>query len=286
MMSFNLRLLVTASCILTSLALSTPTAYGFGRERFSEYRSTLPQDFNVVKEGGWYALQQRYQSEVGKEQFKKNEPSLPEDFDVVSFGGFDAMHKLAVDPKAELVKIVVENLRTYGGTSGDDNSGKIDAIVALLTSQGKGFSSAAVDGDWLEVMARQGKKSTKSQKLVGSAKKAVLPTSDFNVKSMDFENTVLTKRGNGVLKASVKYYPVAKKFDKIDGRIIIRRINCDITGATFKYKRFPTLSLPFLKKSDGFLDFLYLDDDIRITRGNRGGLFIHFKPGFYEQIMS
>jgi hypothetical protein len=66
---------------------------------------------------------------------------------------------------------------------------------------------------------------------------------------------------------------------------VLRRITCDITGATFKYRKLPTLSLPFLKKKGGYLDFLYLDDDIRITKGNRGGLFIHLKPEYAKKVI-
>lgn len=85
----------------------------------------------------------------------------------------------------------------------------------------------------------------------------------------------------------IQYTPVAKNFDKTaDGKIVLRRIACDIIGATFKYKKLPKLSLPFLKKKGGYLDFLYLDDDIRVTRGNKGGLFVHFKPEYYEKVVS
>ncbi|CAN0488953.1 unnamed protein product, partial [Scytosiphon promiscuus] len=28
----------------------------------------------------------------------------------------------------------------------------------------------------------------------------------------------------------------------------------------------------------GYLEFVYQDSDIRITRGNRGGLFLHMRP--------
>ena len=35
-------------------------AYGVGKQAFKEYRATLPKDFNVVAEGGWYALQKKY----------------------------------------------------------------------------------------------------------------------------------------------------------------------------------------------------------------------------------
>jgi hypothetical protein len=60
----------------------------------------------------------------------------------------------------------------------------------------------------------------------------------------------------------------------------LRRIGCDIVKATFKFWKLPTVSLSFLKKKGGYLDFVYLDKDIRITRGNKGGLFVHFRSDF------
>ncbi|MFN9982845.1 MAG: PAP/fibrillin family protein, partial [bacterium] len=79
------------------------------------------------------------------------------------------------------------------------------------------------------------------------------------------------------------YVPVPEGFTKgADGSIVLRRIMCDIISASFKYGKFPTLPLP-LRAKGGYLDFLYLDQDMRITRGNRGGLFIHFRPEFLDQ---
>lgn len=143
-------------------------------------------------------------TEVGKANFAKSKASLPDALSIVSFGGFDNIHKLAADPKAELVKLVMDNLRATGGSGSYSTNGKIDALVALLQSKGEGFNSIKVDGEWLEVLSRQGKTSTKSQKFVGDKKKTVRPTSNFNVKKMDFINTVLTPRGNGLLVANVK----------------------------------------------------------------------------------
>lgn len=39
---------------------SLSAAYGIGKPKFDEYRSKLPKDFDVVAEGGWYALQKKY----------------------------------------------------------------------------------------------------------------------------------------------------------------------------------------------------------------------------------
>ena len=55
-------------------------------------------------------------------------------------------------------------------------------------------------------------------------------------------------------------------------------------GASFKYRSLPRLPLPIRAKG-GYLDFVYLDEDLRITRGNRGGLFIHVRPGMLEKIV-
>ena len=85
--------------------------------------------------------------------------------------------------------------------------------------------------------------------------------------------------------SNTQYKPVAKGFTKLDGKIVLRRISCDIEKATFKYWKLPTVSIPFLKRKGGYLDFLYLDEDIRITKGNKGGLFVHFRPEFYEKTM-
>lgn len=218
----------------------------------------------------------------------KAKANLPKDFNIVEAGGYDNVFKLAADPKAALVKLVVDNLRaTNGSGSYSSDDGKLVALAALLSSQGKGFSSLAVDGEWYEVLAKQGNQSSSTQKFIGKRKKSKRPTSIFNVKALSFENVVSTPRGNGALKAVVKYTPVAKNFDKTsDGKIVLRRIACDIISATFKYRFFPRLSLPFLKKKGGFLDFVYMDDDIRVTTGNFGGLFVHFRPSYYEKVMN
>lgn len=265
---------------------TTPSAYGVGNPGFKGFLSQLPPNFSAVNEGGWFALQNRYVSEVGNENFNKFKSGLPKDIDVVSVGGYDNLIKLAADPKAELVTVIKNNLLSSGGKVDYNLDGKIDALVALLQSKGNGFNSVAVDGEWAPVLSRQGKKSARLQKIINRREKATKAASNFHVKAMEFENLSYTPRGNGLLKAIVKYNPVAKNFEKgSDGKIVLRRVSCDITDVSFKYWKFPTLPLP-LKKSGGYLDFLYLDNDIRVTRGNRGGLFVHFRPAFLEKLMS
>jgi hypothetical protein len=53
--------------------------------------------------------------------------------------------------------------------------------------------------------------------------------------------------------------------------------------ASIKLWKLPTIPLP-LRAKGGWLDFLYLDEDMRITRGNRGGLFVHVRPSLVSQV--
>jgi len=188
-----------------------------------------------------------------------------------------------------LVSIIISNLRGKKGNFDYTDLGKIDTLVALLQSRSKGFGSLLVDGEWNPVLSRQGEKSPKLQRLVdrSDASTPVNSFSNFNVKELQFENINFTRGGNGVLKAIVKYNPVAENFDKsADGKnIVLRRIACDIIKVSFKFWRFPKVPLP-LKRKGGYLDFLYLDKDIRVTKGNRGSLFVHFRPEYLEKVLS
>lgn len=205
--------------------------------------------------------------------------------DVVALGGFHTLQKLSADPKAELVNLILSNIRDSNGKFDYTDSGKIDALVTILQSRGKGFNSLTVDGEWTPVLSRQGKDSKKIQKFFDKGAKILKAFSNFDAKNMTFEN-INYILGKGQLKAGLKYVPVPDSFSKsIEGKIVLRRIACDIVQASWKYWKLPTIPLP-LKKKGGYLDFLYLDNDIRVTRGNNGGLFVHFRPKYLEKLMS
>lgn len=225
-------------------------------------------------------------SDAAKTNFQKYRSAIPSDLNVVAAGGWNNLVKLSADPKEELVSLIVSNLKGSGGKVNSNEAGKIDALAALLQSRGKGFDSDLIDGEWAAVLSRQGKKSPKFQKLVNKSDHVKKAFSNFNVEDMTFDNTNFTPHERGQLKAKVKYNPVADNFDVAsDGSIVVRRIGCDIVGASFKYWKLPRLPLP-LRRKGGYLDVLYLDEDIRVTKGNRGGLFVHFRPEFLEKAMS
>merc|ERR1712127_352187 len=136
------------------------------------------------------------------------------------------------------------------------------------------------------VLSKQGQKSARLQKIVDKKGKAQNNFSNFNVKEMKFYNENATPRGNGKIEAVVKYDTSTDAFSKTaDGKIVLRRISCDIVGASFKYWKLPTIPLP-LRRKGGYLHFAYLDEEMRVTRGNRGGVFVHFRPEFLEKALA
>lgn len=53
----------------------------------------------------------------------------------------------------------------------------------------------------------------------------------------------------------------------------------DRTGVTISGARLGAgpLGLPLGIKGDGYVDWLYLDEGLRVTRGNKGSVFVHVR---------
>jgi len=125
----------------------------------------------------------------------------------VGAGGWNAVQKLSSDPKAELVSLVVSSLKNSGGQIDTTEGGKVDALLGLLYSRGKGYDSSLVDGDWRLVLSREGQKPPKIQKLVDKKAKVNTAENFFDVDSGIFSGINYTPRGNGKLKSAVKVRP-------------------------------------------------------------------------------
>lgn len=224
-------------------------------------------------------------------KWKKNVELKP-----VEAGGWAKLTELAEDPKGKLLDLLKESIETDGDKVQGrfvDKAGELNALISLLEAQGKGFDSNLIDGEWQLFLSLNSGKSPKLQKLVGMSEKFKSSYSNFDVKNSSFHNVAKSKRKN--IEASLDYNPVAEGFSVVDGKIVVRRIACTITGTKFKIWKLPTfsskkgkfkygflpsVSLPkALKGPTGWLEFVYLDEDIRITKGNRGGLFIHVRSG-------
>lgn len=217
--------------------------------------------------------------------------AFPEDAGIVEAGGWHNLEKLAEDPKGALVGFVVDGL---GGGSSAVRPGaaasvatgeKLAALSLLLYGTGKGFSADAVDGEWDLVFAREGRRSPSFQKIVGSREKAGLSKSVFDVRSMVFRGDVRFWKW-GRVSTTVEYTPTSESFSKCpSGKIVVRKIVCQIVNAFFKWWKLPGIPFPLPKKK-GFLEFVYLDEDIRVTKGNRGGFFVHFRPDYLQKVLA
>lgn len=131
------------------------------------------------------------------QKFEKLRKAFPKDASIVKAGGWYNLERLSVDPKQELVGIVTEGLKStegakvqFGSMYNSHDDEKLEALMLLLYGMGKGFDSAAIDGEWDLVFTKQGKKSPAFQKVVGSTEKAGLSKNFFDVASMTFSGIV------------------------------------------------------------------------------------------------
>lgn len=192
-------------------------------------------------------------------------------------------------PKEALAKLVVENLKTDAGKLSpalrEEKKEKFTQLCDDLWDEYKGFSSDTVEGEWTSVLNLPGKKSRKQQSLVGNRiEKAGTTMGDFV--GNEIRVTAPTPRENGKIEAVLHYNSSPKNFSvNKEGKIVLRRIDCDNVKATLKYRFLPKVHIPFFKRKGGWLDFIYLDDDVRVTRGNRGGTFVHMRKDYLDKIM-
>mmetsp|Transcript_20250 Transcript_20250/g.22582 ORF Transcript_20250/g.22582 Transcript_20250/m.22582 type:complete len:192 (+) Transcript_20250:2-577(+) len=160
----------------------------------------------------------------------------------------------------------------------------IEALCLLLYGMGKGFTAKGIQGDWDLVFTLQGKKSPSFQKIVGRKETVGFSKNYFNIKTMIFSGDIRFWK-YGKVETAVKYTPTSDSYSKSsEGKIVVRRILCQIINAFFKWWKLPGIPFP-LPKNVGYLDIIYLDQDIRVSKGNRGGLFVHFRPDYLQQVL-
>jgi PAP_fibrillin len=255
-----------------------------------DYTQRLPSGASIVELGGWDAVERAAIAELASKNFDALKDRLPtSDLNVPESGGWGAVRALAADPKGALLNLARQQLR--GGDSNPNDGGglsmvHLDAIAALLQAQGKGFDSDLVNGEWRFLLQRQSGTSPGLQKLVATKEKAGNTQSNFDVKTLQFHTIVSLLKGLLKVVATVRYRPLAENFDVVKkNTIVLRRIACDIIGGYVKLWKLPGLPLP-LRVKGGYLDFVYLDNELRVTRGNRGGLFVHARPDTLQKLLA
>mmetsp|Transcript_9487 Transcript_9487/g.19166 ORF Transcript_9487/g.19166 Transcript_9487/m.19166 type:complete len:252 (-) Transcript_9487:127-882(-) len=160
-----------------------------------------------------------------------------------------------------------------GAAETSSQATNINRLIDVLadSSSGRKFSEELADGDWALVFTRNADGSPALQKL--SRTKPGGTFANFDVSQSRFENVVKLLGESCSLSATVTYAQDAEEPS---------RISCDITDAGLELfgLRIP---LP-LRAEGGWLDFLYLDETMRITRGNKGGVFVHVRPDKIKEI--
>ena len=135
------------------------------------------------------------------------------------------------------------------------------------------FDEAKIWGDWQLVWQLNTKKATRSQKAL-----APLPQfSNFMTDEKErnvFRNIVQLTRNRVRVVADVEYTPEPAVAGRLNSTICAASIQIKL-GRRFGWK---PLRIPLPLKGEGWLDVTYLSDEMRITRGNRGGVFVHLRP--------
>jgi hypothetical protein len=162
-----------------------------------------------------------------------------------------------------------------GKTKGADLGPLIDACEDSYDK--RSFDEKAILGPWRLKYQLDGKTAQRSQKLLAPDKTGFPADSDFITDDKGrkvFRNVARLSKKRVAVVADVAY-------EVSEG--IPNRLLSDIVAASIQIqvgKRFglPLLRIPLPLKGLGWLDVTYLDDQLRVTRGNRGGLFVHVRP--------
>jgi hypothetical protein len=124
------------------------------------------------------------------------------------------------------------------------------------------FEEGRADGSWLLTFTRNTANAPKSQAAFSFQK----GYQNFDVSKRTFRNVAHIFGASVCVIADLSYRPAEKN---------PKRLLSDITFAGFKIG---PITIPLPIRARGWLEFVYLDDDLRVTRGNRGGLFVHTRP--------
>mmetsp|Transcript_63319 Transcript_63319/g.131728 ORF Transcript_63319/g.131728 Transcript_63319/m.131728 type:complete len:239 (-) Transcript_63319:177-893(-) len=175
----------------------------------------------------------------------------------------------AQSSKSELVDLILTSSK--GTEVSTEVSGRVDELVNILAGEGKAFDRSTVDGDWALIYEKNSDGSPALQKFTQNFETVGGSFANFDVSKGEFYNIADVFGGNGQIRATVSF-----------GETDPTRISCDIVDASLKVLSLPAIPLP-LRVKGGWLDFIYLDEDLRITRGNRGGVFMHIRPQLLKE---
>ena len=154
----------------------------------------------------------------------------------------------------------------------------VETLVRGVESEasGEALDTAKLRGDWRLCYQYNAQEATKSQKAF--ARTGLPQFSNFVTDAAGrevFRNIVALSKARARVVADVAWRePVAATPRRLGSTIVAAHAELSL-GRRFGWR---PLRAPLPLKGEGWLDVTYLSDEMRVTRGNRGGLFVHVRP--------
>ena len=166
------------------------------------------------------------------------------------------------DPEAELLDAMITTK-----PMASDLISRVEAIQRPVV-----FDEEMILGDWQLRYQYNSKDATRSQKaLSGKPQFSNFITDDSGRKV--FRNIAAVTKNRVQVVADVAYEPESSP-GRLSSTICAAAVELSF-GRRWNWK---PLRVPLPLRGEGWLDVTYLSKDMRVTRGNRGGLFVHVRP--------
>ena len=187
---------------------------------------------------------------------------------------FDAGIRLRQPTKAELLQRYLQLRDVLNEAPLPDAA--VEALIEQVEQEAAPaiFDKDRILGEWQLCWQQNAKEATKSQKALAPLPQYSNFITDDNGKNV-FRNIVQVTKSRVKVVADVEYStPTGEQPSRLGSTICAASLELAI-GRRFGWK---PLKIPLPLRGVGWLDVNFLSDDMRITRGNRGGLFVHLRP--------
>lgn len=150
----------------------------------------------------------------------------------------------------------------------------VEALISKVEdSASSSFEEATILGEWQLVWQRNAKQATRSQKALSPLPQYSNFITDETGKKI-FRNIVQVSKQRCRVIADVAYtLPESEAPIRLGSTICAASLEIAV-GRRFGWK---PLRIPLPLNGVGWLDVTYLSADMRVTRGNRGGVFVHMR---------
>lgn len=217
-----------------------------------------------MQEGGWYALELKATADLAQKNLK-SWGNVQEHMSSNTTTSMELVQSLAADPKGVLLEILRQKKEI--------SKEQLGALIVLLRSQGNGFDSQLVSGDWVLLMKQQLEQQTKWPKWF---------TGRRSRKFGDRRFVKETSLGPFAMFSDVKFQPLSQKFNVVNKLIVLRQIACYVVRSGLRFFKW---RIPLFKREENYtLHWDYLDRDLTVTTDDAGDIYVHGRPSLVDSI--